>query len=114
MIQIVRKLRKNQTKEEKILWRHLRNRKLNGVKFLRQHPVIYENFNADVRFFVPDFYSAQKKLIIEVDGKIHDFQKHYDENRENIIRSLGLRIIRFKNEELSDVFEVLEKIRQVL
>jgi len=114
IIQIVRKLRRNQTKEEKLLWKHLRNRKLDGIKFLRQHPIIYENFNDNYQFFVPDFYSAEKKLVIEVDGKIHDFQKEYDENRELILKGLDLTVLRFKNEELKNIFRVLDQIRNVI
>jgi very-short-patch-repair endonuclease len=45
-----------------------------------------------------------------LDGKIHDFQKEYDQNRETILNDLGLKVIRFKNEELEDIKKVLEII----
>ncbi len=44
IIELARELRKNQTPEEKLLWQFLRNRKLKGVKFLRQHPIAYQNY----------------------------------------------------------------------
>lgn len=114
IIQRARELRKRQTPSEDLLWRNLRNRKLNGVKFLRQHPVIYENNNGSYQFFIPDFYCVEKKLVVELDGKIHDFQKEYDKNRDIILSELGLTVLRFKNEELKDVEQVLNKIKQYL
>jgi very-short-patch-repair endonuclease len=87
-----------------ILWKYLRNSKLNGLKFRRQHPV-------DI--FIADFYCHQKKLIIELDGSIHDIfeQKEYDEGRTFELEEKGFRILRFKNEEiLNDLENVLERI----
>jgi very-short-patch-repair endonuclease len=113
--QLARELRRNQTAEEDLLWRNLRNRKLNGVKFLRQHPIIYGNGHRNKPlFFIPDFYCAEKKLIVELDGKIHEFQKEYDNNRDNILQELGLKILRIKNEEMQDVSKVLNKIKSML
>jgi len=107
-----RKLRKEMTPEEKLLWANLRNRKLKGLKFLRQHPIVYDTINNKPKFFIPDFYCAEKKLIIEIDGKIHEFQKDYDERREEILTNIGLKIIRFKNEEFKNISAVLRKIRE--
>ncbi len=110
IIRFSRELRKNQTPAEIILWSIIRNRKLSGFKFLRQHPIPYRGFNNKPNYFIPDFYCFEKKLIIELDGKIHDFQKEYDQNREEILRDLGLKVIRFKNEELEDIQKVLDII----
>ena len=107
---LARELRKNQTIEESKLWQLLRGRRLRGVKFFRQHPIIYSEIENNQKFFVPDFYSAEKKLVIELDGKIHEFQKEYDKNRESILESIGLRVIRFKNEELKDLNKVINEI----
>ncbi|MBX6362177.1 MAG: DUF559 domain-containing protein, partial [Acidobacterium ailaaui] len=52
----------------------------------------------------------EKRLVIELDGKIHDFQKEYDANRDFILKQLNLRILRIKNEELKDMKEVKRKI----
>ena len=70
-IKYARNLRKNLTPEEKILWQYLRNRKLNGFKFLRQHPIMLREVSSGKQFYIADFYCAEKKLIVEVDGLIH-------------------------------------------
>jgi molybdenum cofactor cytidylyltransferase len=59
---------------------------------------------------VADFFCAEKKLVIELDGKVHDFQKDYDANRDSILNQLGLQVLRIKNEELSNVYSVLKRI----
>ncbi|MCK3684024.1 endonuclease domain-containing protein [Maribellus sp. YY47] len=106
-----RKLRREMTEEELILWQKLRGRKFLGLKFLRQHPIIYDRINNEPKYFIPDFYCAEKKLVIEVDGKIHEFQKGRDRKREEILNGAGLCILRIKNEEIeNDVFTVLKKI----
>ena len=113
--QLARDLRKNQTDSEKILWQNLRARKLNGLKFNRQFPIVYgRNFDGTSHFFIADFYCHEKKLVIELDGKIHDFQKEYDKERDSILNKLGLNVIRIKNEELENISKVLEKIRNQL
>jgi len=108
--ELCRLLRKNQTPAEEALWQSLRNRKLNGLKFLRQHPIVYSKFDRKVKFFIADFYCAEKQIVLELDGKIHDFQKEYDENRDLIIQSKGLKVIRFKNEEVGNLPRLLEKL----
>jgi len=112
--ELARELRRNQTPAEKLLWARLRNRKLKGHKFHRQHPILYESFNYNNKYFIPDFYCAEKRLIIELDGGIHDFQQEYDKNREAIINDLGLKLIRFKNEEIEDIDRVLDVITQFI
>lgn len=111
---IARELRKNQTPYEAILWEHLRNRKLEGVKFLRQHPIAYQRFDFSRAFFIADFYCAQLGLVVELDGPIHDFQKDYDKNRNKILEQLNLKVIRFKNEDLKDIEKVLNKIKSLI
>ena len=96
--QRVRDLRKNQTPSEKMLWQCLRNRKLAGYKFYRQHPIKVVH-DGKTRYFIADFYCHEKNLVIEVDGKIHDNQKEYDEYRTFLINQLGIRVFRLKNEE---------------
>ena len=106
-----RELRQNMTKAEERLWKELRNRKFLGLKFLRQHPFIYQVIHNEPRYFIADFYCAEKKLVIEVDGKIHDFQEEEDKWREDILKSLDLKILRIKNEEVEDMDVVMEKIK---
>ena len=82
---IKRELRSNATPSEKILWKHIRNRQLLGRKFLRQHAIVYDSNGDEHFFFVPDFYCAAEKLAIELNGKIHDFIKKKDANRDAIL-----------------------------
>ncbi|MDE5422751.1 DUF559 domain-containing protein [Ancylomarina sp. DW003] len=107
---IKRKLRSNTTPSEKLLWKHIRNRKLRGRKFLRQHAIIYDSFQDEYFFFVPDFYCIAEKLVIELDGKIHDFTKAKDTDRDAILSDKDIRVVRIKNEELLDLTTVLDKI----
>lgn len=107
-----RVLRRNMTEEEMILWQKLRGRKFHGLKFFRQHPITYQVINNEPRYFVADFYCAEKKLVIEVDGKIHEFKKENDERREGILKGLELRILRIKNEEFVNIYGVLKKIKE--
>lgn len=111
--ELSRELRKNQTSSEAILWKFLRNRKLKGFKFLRQHPIVYGSINKN-EFFIVDFYCAEKKLIIELDGKIHLKQKEYDKFRTDILEELKYKILRFKNEELNQIEKVLCQIKKYL
>ena len=106
-----RELRSNSTGAEKLLWANLRNRRFCNLKFLRQHPFIYQVINNRPYYFIADFYCAEKKLIIEVDGKIHDFQVEEDQHREDILKSLDLHILRIKNEEVESIPKVLAKIK---
>ncbi len=112
--EIARGLRQNLTEPEKVLWRELRNRKLSGHKFLRQHPLFYFTLYKRTYLFIADFYCAEKKLVIELDGKIHDYTKEYDGNRDYVLSERGLTVIRFKNEELEDMNKVLLKIKENL
>lgn len=88
-------LRKSMTYAEKVLWQQLRNRKMEGLKFRRQHPV---------NIFILDFYCHEKKLAIEVDGGIHlsEDQREWDENRTFELNEFGITVLRFANEEVID------------
>ncbi len=107
----IRELRRRQTESESILWQELRNRKLLGKKFLRQHPIIVD-WKGKSRFFVADFYCHEDRLVIEIDGEIHNRQKDYDEARECVLKSMGLKILRFRNDlvtkNLNAVIEMIE------
>jgi very-short-patch-repair endonuclease len=96
-------LRKNSTPSERIVWELLRKRKTGGYKFLRQHPVICSIDGDWVEYFIPDFYCAELKLIIEVDGGIHAFQKDYDRERDGKLKNKGLTVIRINNDDTSDM-----------
>ena len=102
------------TPSEVLLWKNLKGKKLDGYKFLRQHPIFYQRNFTDLRFFVADFYCAEAKLVIELDGKIHDFQKQYDDWREEILKSKNLNVLRIKNNELKHLDSVIKKIKTAL
>ncbi len=107
-------LRKNQTPSEKLLWQNIRKHKLFGMKFLRQHPLIYESNRNEHFFFIPDFYCAKAKLAVELDGEIHNKTIERDNNRDLILNKMGIRVLRIKNEELNDIDAVIQKIENVL
>jgi very-short-patch-repair endonuclease len=95
----------NETKAEKLLWSFLRC-KLTGFKIRRQHII---------DTYIVDFVCLSKKLIIEVDGGIHNQNIEYDIDRSLILNDLGFEVIRFKNEEvLLDVENVVAKIKRCL
>ena len=106
MLEIASEFRKAPTKGEKILWASLRGKKLDGIKFRRQQPI---------RYFVVDFYSSAYRLVVEVYGPIHDFQKEADKARQEILGELGLIILRIKSEVIeSNLSMALTLIRDVI
>lgn len=102
-----KKLRNTVTDAEKLLWEHLKEKKL-GVKFRRQHPI---------SSFIADFYCHEKKLIIELDGSIHNIKGIFENDleRQAAIEAFGIKVIRFKNEEIyKNIDIVLNKINKAM
>jgi very-short-patch-repair endonuclease len=88
------------------LWQRLRNRQLHGFKFRRQHAI---------ERFIADFYCAEARLIVEVEGAIHQYTQEEDAIRQEFLESLGLRVLRFTNDEINTYLDkVLEKISAAL
>ena len=103
-IRFAKRLRKNMTEAEVLLWNALRGRKCNGLKFRRQVPIAW---------YVVDFLCMEKSLVIEVDGGIHDEQQQYDLEREEDLRNRGYYILRFSNEQvMNNLSDVLLKINE--
>lgn len=103
-----RELRKRMTDSEKILWSKLRRKQLSGKRFRRQHPI-------DI--FIVDFYCHESRLVIEVDGGIHNEpeQREYDKGRSHELEKHGLKIIRFTNEQIqNDISKTLIEIERNL
>ena len=101
-------LRGNMTEAETVLWEKLSNKKLDGHRFRRQH---------SISSFIADFYCHKAKLVIEVDGEVHQHEEQadYDEGRNYDIESLGIKVVRFSNREvIYDIDEVLRKIKKYL
>jgi very-short-patch-repair endonuclease len=101
-----RELRNNATEAEKLLWRHLRGRQLNGFKFRRQRPI---------GKYVCDLVCLEAGLIVELDGSQHLVNEPYDDNRDASFRSIGYRVLRFWNGQVfSETEAVVETIFQAL
>jgi very-short-patch-repair endonuclease len=103
-----RRLRNNMTVYERHLWDQIKSRKLCGVKFRRQY---------SVGSYILDFYSPLAKLGVEVDGEYHDSveQQEYDRTRDLEIESNGIKLLRFKNEQVkNDLVHVLHEIASYL
>jgi very-short-patch-repair endonuclease len=109
-VDTARNLRQGSTTAEMIFWETVRKRKVAGKKFLRQHPIRFE-YEGKPHFFIADFYCAGSKLVVEIDGKIHENQQARDQHRTNIIEQKGIRVIRFKNEEIEeDISSIIKKL----
>ena len=91
--EIRRNLRQEATRAEDFLWQHIRNRKLNQLKFKRQH---------SIGNYIVDFYCASKRLVIEVDGEVHTLsdQIEKDKSRDQNFKEMDFKILRFSNEEV--------------
>lgn len=105
---LCKKLRMSQTEAEKIFWNHVRGRRFRGLKFYRQCPLFYEIDNHE-SFYIVDFFCFEKKLAIEIDGKIHNFNRQQDMERSNILNNMGITVIRINNEEIKDDLNCLFK-----
>jgi len=111
---LARGLRRNQTPSEELVWQLLKGKSIRGYKFLRQHPVFYRIDGEWVEFFIADFYCASLKLIIEVDGPIHQNRQDYDSERDSKLSSKGIMVARILNEELADINLAISRIKQII
>jgi very-short-patch-repair endonuclease len=99
-------MRREPVATEELFWNRIRNRKLGGFKFKRQFPIDP---------YIVDFVCLEKKLIVELDGSLHDDQIAYDEGRDRYLESNGYRVMRFENGEVVEYLStVLEAILQAL
>jgi very-short-patch-repair endonuclease len=99
-------LRKRMTPCEIMLWEKLRSKQIHGLRFRSQHPI-------DI--FIADFYCHQVRLVIEIDGEIHEGQIEYDDGREAEIEKYGIKIMRFTNDEvINDIEIVVNKIKKIV
>ncbi len=105
--EFARDLRKNQTDAEKIFWNAVRNRRLHGFKFTRQFIIEYKYDSKASKYFIVDFYCHEKKLVVEIDGGYHKYQMSVDKERDEIINSYGLKVVRFTNEEVLNDFKAV-------
>lgn len=88
---------------------------MKGFKFLRQHPIVLSSLGGKKEFYIADFYCAEKRLVVEIDGSVHLLQTDYDEARDYLMNEMGLRILRVKNREVrEDIEAVINKIEKYL
>ena len=101
-----RRLRRNQTDAERLLWFRLRDRRLAGWKFRRQFPIDR---------YIVDFFCADARLIIELDGGQHAVQTNADVARTKILEAMGCLVLRFwNNDVISNIEGVLEEVMAAL
>jgi len=103
-LQRAKELRRDMTPAEKLLWQEVRAKKL-GIHFRRQQIIAG---------FIVDFYCHKAALVIEVDGDIHDLQQDEDVRREKVLTEMGLKIVRFRNDEvLNNLSTVVGRIKEL-
>jgi very-short-patch-repair endonuclease len=88
---LARELREHRTRAEGIFWEVVRNRNIRGYKFKRQIPILW---------YIVDFYCAELKLAIELDGDVHLETKEHDAYRTEKLKRLGMTVIRYTNEQV--------------
>jgi very-short-patch-repair endonuclease len=107
IFKLAKELRKAETKGEKLLWSKLSRNQLLDLHFRRQHPI---------NRFIADFYCPKIKLIIEVDGSIHELPEYkaYDIGRSDILNDFGITVIRFTNEQIIEQIDItIEQIKLI-
>ena len=102
MFKLAKQLRKDETEAEKVLWARLNKNQIQGLQFRRQHPI---------NIFIADFYCVKIKLVIEVDGNIHDIPEYHlhDKGRSAMLEDFGITIIRFTNEQIMNEIDCVIK-----
>ena len=101
-----REMRSRMTDAEAMLWMMLRNRRIAGAKFRRQHPV---------GRYILDYYCVENKLAIELDGGQHGVALDYDQRRDSWLRTQGIQVLRFwNNQMLIETEAVMEAIYQAI
>jgi very-short-patch-repair endonuclease len=101
-----KELRRTETEAERLLWARLHKNQLLGLQFRRQHPI---------NRFIADFYCPKIKLVVEVDGGIHEIPEYqaYDIGRSEILNDFGIKVIRFTNEQIiEDIENVIKNIEK--
>jgi very-short-patch-repair endonuclease len=98
------KLRQGNVLSEALLWNCLKGRQINNLRFNRQKII---------GKYIVDFYCAELRTVIEIDGSTHDFKFEYDQTREEYIKSFGYRIIKIGDDQikfnLADIVEWLKE-----
>ena len=107
IFKLAKELRKLETEAERQLWNRLNKNQIIGLQFRRQHPI---------NQFIADFYCPKIKLIIEVDGNIHELPEYqsHDIGRSEILNDFGITVIRFTNEQIiKQTDSIVEEIKTI-
>jgi 5-methyltetrahydrofolate--homocysteine methyltransferase len=103
------------TEAEKYFWNRVRNRRLYGLKFLRQHVIACPIDSILTKFYIADFYCSTLNIVIEIDGPIHKDLNEYDLIRTEHLESKGFRVLRFTNDQVLNQWTlVCESIEMLL
>ena len=95
-------LRENMTIYENLLWKRLKQKQVARLRFRRQHPV---------DFFIADFYCHEARLVVEIDGEIHNYQRERDDGRSAEMEKYFIKVIRFINSEVKkNIDDVINRI----
>ncbi|MHB9027530.1 MAG: endonuclease domain-containing protein [Candidatus Latescibacterota bacterium] len=106
VVELAREMRKDMTEAEKALWSRIRRQQVDGLRFRKQHPI---------GRYIVDFCCFDSRLIVEVDGGVHDKRKEYDQNRDAFLAGGGYTVLRFPNDEvLQRIEKVIEAIRNAV
>jgi very-short-patch-repair endonuclease len=104
-LELARDLRRRMTRQEKILWRALRNDALGAIHFRRQQVIAG---------YIVDFYCASAKLAVEIDGASHLHRKEHDTLRDRALAEMGIKTVRVSNNEVDrNLEEVLRRIESL-
>ena len=106
LLEKAREMRRYPTKSEAMLWKAVRNRRMSGVKFRRQHVIDR---------FIVDFYVPSHSLVVEIDGPVHMKYRERDREREEYLSDCGLTVIHFSSEEVEEALShVIKEIKKAL
>jgi very-short-patch-repair endonuclease len=104
-LSFAKRLRREMTPAERILWKALRRNAVDGFHFRRQQVI---------DGYIVDFYCDAARLAIELDGSVHEDQWEHDESRDRAISRHGVRVLRISNDAIRDVEALIEHIREAL
>jgi very-short-patch-repair endonuclease len=104
-LSLAKRLRREMTIPERILWTALRRDAVDGFHFRRQQVI---------EGYIVDFYCDAAKLAIELDGSVHEEQWKYDESRDKVIAKQGVRVLRISNDAMRDLEAVIDHIKRAL
>ncbi len=103
---LARQMRKKLTLAEALFWQRLRKRQVLGHKFRRQHAI---------ERFIVDFYCRDARLVVEVDGPIHQYTQEEEAIRQTFLESQELEVIRFSNQEIvQHISRIVERVTEAL